>query len=570
MSLNGITINNVEGAGCGTCNIAEALKRSLNTAYYRLMLKLKNGPQDVADAAHQAGIAESFPGVDHTLSEDGQGGPPNNGIVLGQYQSRVIDMASAYATIAASGVYHKPHFVQKVVNSRGEVLFDASQQDNQGEQRIDKKVADNVIAAMQPIAAYSNGHALAGGRASGAKTGTNQLGDTGANRDAWMVGFTPSLSTAVWVGTTEGTKPLENKWGSPVYGSGLPSDIWKSTMDGALKDTDNETFPKPEEIGGYAGVPQAPAPPPPPSRRRRRRKPSFSRPSNWRRASRFRWARRRPCPSRRPARARRTCPPGGAGRAGAAGCAAGPASASVSDPGEQATTGEPGAGGVIAGQPLRDAATCGSLDDRDLPSRTDRIGAALSEVIGGPVGSHALIGRQRFLTPLRAMLIIALVFLALGYSTKAACLQTTGTGTADQRVANWENQRAYYELCYSDTVPLYTAELLNLGKFPVQVQMDREGRHGQAAHPVRREHRGAVHGVSGADRALPVRVDGVGQDLLGAVQAGVDAGARRGGDVLQHRGVRVGAGVDGDGVGDVAAGGPRGSGTRRWWRRRRS
>ncbi|GAC1399688.1 MAG: glycosyltransferase family 87 protein [Mycobacterium sp.] len=107
-----------------------------------------------------------------------------------------------------------------------------------------------------------------------------------------------------------------------------------------------------------------------------------------------------------------------------------------------------------------------SFDDRDLPSRTDTIGAALSGVIGGPVGRHALIGRQRFMTPLRAMLIIALVFLALGYSTKAACLQTTGTGTADQRVGNWQNQRAYYELCYSDTVPLYTAELLNLGKFP--------------------------------------------------------------------------------------------------------
>jgi membrane peptidoglycan carboxypeptidase len=266
VSMNGITINNVEGGGCGTCNIAEALKRSLNTSYYRLMLKLENGPADVAKAAHEAGIAESFPGVDHTLSEDGKGGPPNNGVVLGQYQSRVLDMASAYATIAASGVYHKPHFVQKVVNASGEVLFDASQQDNDGEQRIDKKVADNVIAAMQPIAAYSNGHALAGGRPSGAKTGTNQLGDTGANRDAWMVGFTPSLSTAVWVGTTEGTKPLENSYGSPVYGSGLPSDIWKATMDGALDGTEDETFPKPEEIGGYAGVPQAPPPPstPPP------------------------------------------------------------------------------------------------------------------------------------------------------------------------------------------------------------------------------------------------------------------------------------------------------------------
>lgn len=264
VTVNGIKITNVEGEGCGTCNIAEALKQSLNTSYYRLMLKLKNGPQDVADAAHAAGVADSFPGVDHTLSEDGKGGPPNNGIVLGQYQTRVLDMASAYATLANSGVYHAPHFVQKVVNSQGQVLFDAGSQDTNGEQRIPKAVADNVTAAMQPIAGYSRGHNLAGGRASAAKTGTNQLGDTDANRDAWMVGYTPSLSTAVWVGTTDGTRPLVTSSGSSVYGSGLPSDIWKATMDGALKGTDNETFPKPTEIGGYAGVPAPPPPPPPP------------------------------------------------------------------------------------------------------------------------------------------------------------------------------------------------------------------------------------------------------------------------------------------------------------------
>jgi membrane peptidoglycan carboxypeptidase len=258
---NGITITNVEGGGCGTCNIAEALKRSLNTSYYRLMLKLKNGPSDVAAAAHEAGIAESFPGVEHTLSEDGNGGPPNNGIVLGQYQTRPIDMASAYATIAASGVYRAPHFMQKVVNSDGEVLFDAATQESGGDQRIDKAVADNVISAMQPIAGYSNGHNLAGGRPSGAKTGTTQLGDTGANKDAWMVGFTPSLSTAVWVGTAKGDQPLENKWDSPVWGSTLPSDIWKATMDGALQGTSNESFPKPTSIGGYAGAPAAPPPP---------------------------------------------------------------------------------------------------------------------------------------------------------------------------------------------------------------------------------------------------------------------------------------------------------------------
>jgi membrane peptidoglycan carboxypeptidase len=262
LTVNNIKITNVEGEGCGTCSIAEALKRSLNTSYYRLMLKLKNGPQDVADAAHAAGIAQSFPGVDHTLSEDGKGGPPNDGVVLGQYQTRVLDMASAYATLADSGVYHAPHFIQKVVNADGQVLFDASTSNNAGSQKIDKAVADNVTDAMRPIAGWSNGHNLAGGRASAAKTGTNQLGDTDNNRDAWMVGYTPSLSTAVWVGTTEGDKPLVNKSGAEVYGSGLPSDIWKATMDGALRGTDNETFPKPTEVGGYAGVPAAPPPPP--------------------------------------------------------------------------------------------------------------------------------------------------------------------------------------------------------------------------------------------------------------------------------------------------------------------
>ncbi|WP_197515620.1 transglycosylase domain-containing protein [Mycobacterium sp. E1747] len=265
LSVDGIKITNVDGEGCGTCNIAQALKQSLNTSYYRLMLKLKGGPQAVADAAHQAGIATSFPGVAHTLSEDGKGGPPNNGVVLGQYQTRVIDMASAYATLAASGLYHRPHFVQKVVSSDGQVLFDASKSDNNGEQRIPKAVADNVTAAMEPIASYSRGHALAGGRSSAAKTGTTQLGDTTADKDAWMVGYTPSLSTAVWVGTAKGDVPLVTASGAPVYGSGLPSDIWKSTMDGALKGTSNESFPKPTEIGGYAGVPAPPPPPPAPS-----------------------------------------------------------------------------------------------------------------------------------------------------------------------------------------------------------------------------------------------------------------------------------------------------------------
>ncbi|WP_244976320.1 transglycosylase domain-containing protein [Nocardia huaxiensis] len=257
VSVNGIKITNVEGEQCGNCTIAEALKRSLNTSFYRMMLDMPgNGPQKIADMAHKLGIPEEIPGVGKTLTEpDGSG--PNNGVVLGQYQVRPLDMASAYATLAASGVYHAPHFVQKVVASDGSVLLDRGEV--AGEQRVSAAVADNVTAAMKPIAAWSRNHNLANGRESASKTGTHQLGDTGNNRDAWMVGYTPSLSTAVWIGTEQGD-PILTPGGGLIYGSGLPSDIWKATMDGALKGTPNETFPKPGAIGGQAGVPSWSAP----------------------------------------------------------------------------------------------------------------------------------------------------------------------------------------------------------------------------------------------------------------------------------------------------------------------
>ncbi|MCA1005700.1 penicillin-binding protein [Rhodococcus hoagii] len=251
LSVYGVTINNVEGESCGKCTIAEALKRSLNTSFYRLTLAMDDGAQKIADAAHQAGIPETVPGWQYpTLTQEG--GSPENGIVLGQYLTRPIDMASAYATLAASGMYHKPYFVQKVVTADGDVLLDRPA--SEGERRLDAAVADNVSQAMLPIAAYSRSHGLAGGRPSASKTGTAQLGDTGKNKDAWMVGYTPQLSTAVWVGTAD-AKAIENSWGGLVYGSGLPSDIWKKTMDGALEDAPVEKFPWPAPIGGQAGVP---------------------------------------------------------------------------------------------------------------------------------------------------------------------------------------------------------------------------------------------------------------------------------------------------------------------------
>lgn len=101
---------------------------------------------------------------------------------------------------------------------------------------------------------------------------------------------------------------------------------------------------------------------------------------------------------------------------------------------------------------------------RDRPSRTDSLTAQLSTVIGGPVGDHALIGRARFWTPLRVMLAFAVVFLALGWAGKAACIQQTTVN--GELTLDWNNGRQYVAMCYSDTVPLYTAEHLDAGAFP--------------------------------------------------------------------------------------------------------
>jgi uncharacterized membrane protein len=103
--------------------------------------------------------------------------------------------------------------------------------------------------------------------------------------------------------------------------------------------------------------------------------------------------------------------------------------------------------------------------DRVAPTLADPVVARVSTVVGGPVGQHALVGRSRFLTPLRIVLLLAVVFLALGWGSKAACLQQT-PGAGGAPVLDWGGSRQYVAMCYSDTVPLYGAERLDTGAFP--------------------------------------------------------------------------------------------------------
>ena len=243
----GITVTNWDGGGGGMISMSQATRVSSNTAYMRIQNELDNTTQDTADMAHALGVAKSIPGIPVTLRENG--GQPYEGIVLGQYQSRVLDMATAMATLTNRGLLHPTHFVEKIVDANGEVLYQVDT--DYTERRVAEQVADNVIQAMQGVVGYSNA-TLAGGRPSAAKTGTAQMGDTGNNKDAWMVGSTPQLAVAVWVGTADNTSPIFNEWGGNMFGSNTPAKIWKDVLDTELEGEEFENFAEASPV--YWGV----------------------------------------------------------------------------------------------------------------------------------------------------------------------------------------------------------------------------------------------------------------------------------------------------------------------------
>jgi membrane peptidoglycan carboxypeptidase len=217
-------VRNVEGVSCDRCGAKYAMTESINTWFYELGIQV--GPKNVAKAAHQAGIPEDL------LPN------PTGGIALGDKEVHPIDMASAYATFAAEGVYHEPYIVSKVEAADGEVLYEHSE--DAGRQVMSQQVARNVIEAMLDVAGRK-GYALPG-REVAAKTGTAQLeGSATDNRDAWFVGFTPAKATAVWVGTDK-SDPIRNAQNRPIFGSGLPGQIWHGFMKTATEDDPAEQF----------------------------------------------------------------------------------------------------------------------------------------------------------------------------------------------------------------------------------------------------------------------------------------------------------------------------------------
>jgi uncharacterized membrane protein len=111
--------------------------------------------------------------------------------------------------------------------------------------------------------------------------------------------------------------------------------------------------------------------------------------------------------------------------------------------------------GRSAGPPVR----------RVIPTWTEPLAAAASRLVGGPLGRHALVGRSAFWTPLRVVLLLAVLALGLAWLVKAPCLQQYRT-EGGQLALDWRDSRQYVAMCYSDTVPLYGIEGVDRGAVP--------------------------------------------------------------------------------------------------------
>jgi len=243
---------NSGGASCAACTLTEAITRSLNTTFYSLAYEV--GPDRVAELARKAtGLPDTWQGGNANLVGKPTLANPETGNVgssigIGEYEMRPIDQAVGFATFASGGIQRDPYFVSKVSDSEGAVLVDY--QGDQGEQVIGPDVANDVTFAIEGVAQFSR-RALDGGREVASKTGTQGL-DRVNNSDAWMVGYTPSLSTSVWMGT-DGRKPIINSDGAIIYGSGLPGAIWQRFMNTVLAGTPKENLPDKPLIEGDTG-----------------------------------------------------------------------------------------------------------------------------------------------------------------------------------------------------------------------------------------------------------------------------------------------------------------------------
>jgi membrane peptidoglycan carboxypeptidase len=231
---------NAGESSAGVYNMYQATARSVNTWFVQLAMRLGEDP--ALDVARRMGIT-NIP-------------PPNSpeyrkwrvcSLVLGAKEVSVLDMAGAFGVLANRGVRCAPYSITKVVvpGERKPLIENKPR----CQRVISERIATRTTAMLRGVVQGGTGtRAALGGRPVAGKTGSAQN-----NTSAFFSGYTPQLSTSVWVGYRKGRVPMKTQFdGGPVYGGTFPAQIFHDYMTAALEG---------QPVAGFPAAPPPPAPP---------------------------------------------------------------------------------------------------------------------------------------------------------------------------------------------------------------------------------------------------------------------------------------------------------------------
>ena len=224
----GCVIENFEGTSGGSATLREATARSYNTVFAQVIQQV--GVPEVGEMAKNLGITTAW------VANPQVQGPS---YALGVQEVAPLDMASAFGTFSTGGLRLEPTPVlwAKVPNGK----FVEDNRKRRPRRVVEEIIADNVTDVLQGVITGGTGTRADIGRPAAGKTGTSQ-----EYANAWFVGFTPQLSTAVWMGDKTANTPLRNIKGlERVTGGSIPAETWKAYMLEALKDVPPVDFHQP-------------------------------------------------------------------------------------------------------------------------------------------------------------------------------------------------------------------------------------------------------------------------------------------------------------------------------------
>ena len=219
--------SNYDGRFRGPVTLRSSLAQSLNLPSVKTLYLA--GIEDTIDLAESMGIT--------TLGDRSRFGLS---LVLGGAEVKLIDLVSAYGVLANEGLRTPWNLIKKIESANGETLEEQKIEtkrvlDPQVTKLITDILSDN--NARSPVFGHSSPLYIPG-REVAAKTGTTQ-----ENRDAWVIGYTPSLVVGVWSGNNKNESMTTA--GAGISASGP---MWNEFMVTALKDSPTENFGRPDPV----------------------------------------------------------------------------------------------------------------------------------------------------------------------------------------------------------------------------------------------------------------------------------------------------------------------------------